>query len=93
MKTLQDLFLDELADTYDAERRTAKALPRFAKVATCDELKGVLLDPVCLNRGLFRSEVVATMIEEHVSRKRDHAYKLWALLMLELWFRKHLDAA
>ena len=43
MKTLQDLFLDELADTYDAERRTAKALPRFAKVATCDELKGVLL--------------------------------------------------
>ena len=43
MKTLQDLFLDELADIYDAERRTAKALPRMAKAATCDELKGVFL--------------------------------------------------
>lgn len=43
MKTLQDLFLDELADIYDAERRTAKALPRMAKAATCDDLKGVLL--------------------------------------------------
>lgn len=43
MRTLQDLFLDELADSYDAERRTAKALPRMAKVATCDELKGTIL--------------------------------------------------
>jgi len=43
MKTLQDLFLDELGDIYDAERRIAKALPRMAKAATCDDLKGVLL--------------------------------------------------
>jgi len=43
MKTLKDLFLDELGDIYDAERRTAKALPKIAKAATCDDLKGVLL--------------------------------------------------
>ena len=43
MKTLKDLFLDELGDIYDAERRTAKAMPRMAKAATCDDLKGVLL--------------------------------------------------
>ena len=30
MKTLQDLFLDELADMYDAEKRIAKALPKMA---------------------------------------------------------------
>lgn len=34
MKTLQDLFLNELADIYDAERRIAKALPKMAKAAT-----------------------------------------------------------
>jgi ferritin-like metal-binding protein YciE len=39
MKTLNDLFLDELADIYDAERRVAKALPKLAKSATCKELK------------------------------------------------------
>jgi ferritin-like metal-binding protein YciE len=39
MKTLKDLFLEELADIYDAERRTVKALPKMAKAATCDKLK------------------------------------------------------
>jgi len=39
MKTLKDLFLHELADMYDAERRIVKALPKLAKAATCNELK------------------------------------------------------
>ncbi|MBV8610124.1 MAG: asparagine synthase (glutamine-hydrolyzing) [Singulisphaera sp.] len=58
-----------------------------------DELRAVLLDPVASVRGLFRPEAVATLIDEHVQGRRDHAYKLWCLLMLELWFRNHLDAA
>jgi ferritin-like metal-binding protein YciE len=40
MKTLKDLFLDELADIYDAEKRIVKALPKLAKAATCEELRG-----------------------------------------------------
>jgi len=43
MKTLKDLFLDELADMYDAERRIVKALPKMAKAATCDKLKKAIL--------------------------------------------------
>ncbi len=39
MKTLKDLFLDELADMYDAEQRIVKALPKLAKAATSDDLK------------------------------------------------------
>jgi ferritin-like metal-binding protein YciE len=39
MKTLKDLFLNELADMYDAERRTVKALPNMANAATCEKLK------------------------------------------------------
>ena len=39
MKTLKDLFLDELADMYDAEQRIVKALPKMAKAATCPDLK------------------------------------------------------
>lgn len=39
MKTLKDLFLDELADIYDAERRIVKALPKMAKAATSNDLK------------------------------------------------------
>jgi ferritin-like metal-binding protein YciE len=43
MKILKDLFLDELADIYDAERQVVKALPKMAKAATCDKLKKALL--------------------------------------------------
>ena len=39
MKTLRELFLDELADMYDAEHRLIKALPKMAKAATSDDLK------------------------------------------------------
>jgi ferritin-like metal-binding protein YciE len=43
MKTLKDLFLDEVADMYDAEHRIVKALPKMAKAATCPKLKKVIL--------------------------------------------------
>ena len=39
MKTLQDLFFNELADIYDAEHRIAKALPKMVKAATSAPLK------------------------------------------------------
>jgi ferritin-like metal-binding protein YciE len=42
MKILKDLFLDELADMYDAERRIVKALPKMAKAATCSDLKAAI---------------------------------------------------
>lgn len=43
MKTLKALFLGELADMYDAERRIVKALPKMAAAATCDKLKKAIL--------------------------------------------------
>lgn len=42
MKTLKDLFLDEIADMYDAERRIVKALPKLVKATTCEKLKAAL---------------------------------------------------
>jgi asparagine synthase (glutamine-hydrolysing) len=56
-----------------------------------DELRSVLLDPVALGRGLFRPEAVEILIEDHIHSRRDNAYRLWALLMLELWFRNYID--
>lgn len=43
MKTLQHLFLGELADIYDAEQRLVKALPKMARAATCTHLRKAFL--------------------------------------------------
>ncbi len=37
-KTLRDLFISELKDTYDAEHRLIKALPKLIKAASSEEL-------------------------------------------------------
>ena len=39
MNTLEDLFLDSLADMYYAENQLVKALPKMAKAATHDDLR------------------------------------------------------
>ena len=39
MKTLEDLFLDSLADMYYAENQLTKALPKMAKAATDEDLR------------------------------------------------------
>ena len=43
MKTLNELFLDELADMYDAEHRILKALPKMAKAAQDPQLREAFL--------------------------------------------------
>jgi asparagine synthase (glutamine-hydrolysing) len=69
----------------------AVPLDRWFRGELKSELRAVLLDPVALGRGLFQPEAINTLINEHVDCRRDHAQQLWTLLMLELWFRNHLD--
>jgi asparagine synthase (glutamine-hydrolysing) len=61
-----------------------------------EELKGflseILLSERALNRGLFKPEVVERYLTEHVEAKQDHAFRLWTLLMLELWFQHFIDS-
>jgi len=37
--TMEELFLDEIRDLYDAEKQLAKALPEMAKASSSDELR------------------------------------------------------
>ncbi|HUD48034.1 MAG TPA: ferritin-like domain-containing protein [Candidatus Baltobacteraceae bacterium] len=70
MKTLKDLFLDELADMYDAERRIVKALPKLAKAATCDKLREALLTHLKETEGhVTKVEQVFQCFDEKVRGK------------------------
>ncbi len=40
-------------------------------------------------RGLFRAGALAALLDEHRRGRRNHAGRLWALLILERWFRRY----
>lgn len=56
-----------------------------------DSLYGILLDPKSLRRGYFKKEGLLRLLDEHIQKRRDHSFKLWALLNLELWHRMFID--
>ena len=45
----------------------------------------VLLGDSAQSSDFFRREAVETLLREHVQRTFDHSYRLWALLVFELW--------
>lgn len=55
-------------------------------------LHDILLSSRCLDRGLLNADQVRLLVEQHTSSQFDHAYRLWHLLVLEVWQRMYLDA-
>jgi asparagine synthase (glutamine-hydrolysing) len=56
-----------------------------------DYIREILLDTRNLQRGYFTRESIRQLLDEHISGKVDHGYRLWALLNLELWHRMFID--
>ena len=56
-----------------------------------DFVRDTLLSPGALARGIVKPEMIEKYVNEHVTGSRDHAYQIWTLLMLELWFRRFID--
>ena len=42
-------------------------------------------------RGLFKADAVKRLLDEHMAGLRPHHDRIWALLMLELWFAMWID--
>jgi ferritin-like metal-binding protein YciE len=68
--TLHDAFLDELRDTYDAEKQLTKALPKLAKAATSPDLRAAFETHLEETRGhVDRLEQVFERLDEKVRGK------------------------
>ena len=68
--TLHDAFIDELRDTYDAERQLTKALPKLAKAATNPKLREAFESHLEETQGhVERLEQVFASLEEKVRAK------------------------
>ena len=69
-QTLHDAFIDELRDTYDAEKQLTKALPAMAKAANSEELRAAFEDHLEQTRGqIERLEAVFESIDEKARGK------------------------
>jgi len=54
-------------------------------------LRETLLSDRALGRGYFRPEAVRHYVDQHVDGVFDHGYRLWSLLVLELWHQRFID--
>jgi asparagine synthase (glutamine-hydrolysing) len=52
----------------------------------------VLLDSRTVGRGWTERREVARLLQQHELGTRDHAKRIWALVCLELWARRYVDA-
>jgi asparagine synthase (glutamine-hydrolysing) len=52
-----------------------------------------LLAPAARERGIMRPDYVLRLLDDHCAYRANHHTRLWALLMLELWFRTWIDGA
>ena len=51
----------------------------------------VLLSRRATERGYFDVKFIERLVDEHVSGRREHTLRLWALVIFELWHRQYLD--
>lgn len=54
-------------------------------------VRSVLLSEKSLRRGIVKPDILQRYVTEHIDGDRDHAFQLWTLLMLELWFQRFID--
>ena len=68
--TLHDAFIDELRDTYDAEKQLTKALPKLAKTSSNPELRQAFESHLEETRGqIERLEQIFESLDEKVRGK------------------------
>ena len=66
IETMQDLFLEQIRDLYDAEERLIKALPKMAEACTSSELRSCFEEHLQQTQGQIRrlDQVFAEIGEE-----------------------------
>ena len=92
-RILREVFGDLLPEPIQRRAKMGFGVPLdyWFRHELCDYARQVLLDPHTLQRGYFRPEAIAELLDQHQQNRFNHGYRLWSLLILELWHRQWLD--
>ncbi len=75
---------------YRPKQGFALPLVHWTRHELKDLILTVLLEPRTLQRGYLNPRSVRELLDEHFRRRRNHAGRIWRLLMFELWHRNYL---
>lgn len=56
-----------------------------------DRVKRLITTGPAAQRGMFNMSFIERILDEHRSGRRDHRFRLWTLLILEIWHRLFVD--
>ena len=92
-RILREVFGDLLPEPIQRRSKMGFGVPldHWFRHELKDYAREVLLDRRTLQRGYFRPEAVAQLLDEHQQGRFNHGYRLWSLLILELWQREWMD--
>ena len=90
---LKAAFADVLPPTVVNRRKQGFMIPlsRWLRTTLRDLVDDTLAPERVRARGLWRPEVVARLVREHLAGARTHGDRIWTLVILELWMREYLD--
>ena len=89
---LKEAFKDKLPPAILNRKKMGFGIPlgTWFRGALKNFWESHVLSSQALARGYFEEKALLKLWEEHQSGRRDHGYRLWALLMLELWHKECL---
>ncbi|MBI4846721.1 MAG: asparagine synthase (glutamine-hydrolyzing) [Candidatus Omnitrophica bacterium] len=87
-KTAESLLPNKII--YRTKKGLGMPIGQWFRCELKDMMQDALLSTESINRGYFNKEYLRSLINEHMSRKTDNGFKLWALLMFELWHKEFI---
>jgi asparagine synthase (glutamine-hydrolysing) len=92
-RILRETFADLIPPSIERRPKMGFGVPlnHWFRSELLPLLHETLLSDRSLSRGLFRPDAVRRLVQEHTDGQWDHSYRLWALLVLELWQQTWLD--
>jgi len=90
---LREAFGDLLPEAIQRRSKMGFGVPldHWFRHELKDYVREVLLDRHTRERGYFRPEAVVELLDQHQQSRFNHGYRLWSLLILELWQRQWMD--
>ncbi len=90
---MRKAFADVLPKEILQKPKTGFGIPlkKWLEADLSEMMQDLLLDNRAVQRGLFDQRFVSRMVASHLAGARDWSTRLWALMVLELWFREFID--